>query len=263
MIKLVWGAATDRGQVRTANEDYLFAAPLTSMANPAVVLLAIADGMGGYQAGEIASQMAIQSVSQYLASRSNDWPAPEDGPDWLELIRGAMRQANQEILLAGNSNNQYSGMGTTMTAALVVGERLYIGHVGDSRLYHLGSGMMHQITNDHSLVGELVRTGELTTDEAMTHPQRNLVLRALGTDWDVTIDTACLELTSGDSLLLCTDGLSNLVRSTELAAALQSSQSVEQIAQALVQEANARGGYDNVSVIVARVQSNSDGGGTV
>lgn len=165
--------------------------------------------------------------------------------------------------MAGSSNDQYSGMGTTMTAALMVGDRMYVGHVGDSRLYHLGSGSLHQITHDHSLVGELVRTGELTADEAMTHPQRNLVLRALGTDWEVTIDTASLELSCGDTLLLCTDGLSNLVRESELATALKSSNNVERIAEGLVAEANSRGGYDNVSVIVARVQSDDNGGGAV
>ncbi|MGE5654012.1 MAG: Stp1/IreP family PP2C-type Ser/Thr phosphatase [Bacillota bacterium] len=263
MTKLVWGAASDRGQVRQANEDFLLAAELGGRERASVVLLAIADGMGGYQAGEVASQMAIHSVHRHLESKVADWPSPEDGEVWLELLRGAMRQANQEILLAGNSNNQYSGMGTTMTAALVVNDRLYVGHVGDSRLYHLGSGELHQITNDHSLVGELVRTGELTADEAMTHPQRNLVLRALGTDWDVAIDTASLELSIGDTLLLCTDGLSNLVRASELEDALQSDEGVEWTAHALVSEANARGGYDNVSVIVARIQSDSNGGGTV
>lgn len=263
MIKLVWGAATDRGQVRPANEDSLFAGPLAEQGGASVILLAIADGMGGYQAGEVASQMAVHSVCRYLESRACDWPSPESGQEWLELIRSAMTQANQEILLAGNSNDQYNGMGTTMTAALVVGDRLYLGHVGDSRLYHLGSGSLHQITNDHSLVGELVRNGELSSDEAMTHPQRNLLIRALGTDGKVVIDTISLELSAGDSLLLCTDGLSNLVRASELAVALTGTEAAEQIAARLVEQANSRGGYDNVSVIIARVQSDGNGGGTV
>jgi protein phosphatase len=152
-------------------------------------------------------------------------------------------------------------MGTTMTAAIIVEDRLHVGHVGDSRLYHMGSGQLHQVTQDHSLVGELVRMGELTSDQAMTHPQRNIVTRALGTEWDVVIDCFSLELSVGDSLLLCTDGLTSMIRYQELADRLAVPSASEHIASSLINEANARGGYDNISVIVCQVGPGEVGGG--
>ena len=178
---------TDTGRQREANEDSYFSrAPL----------FAVADGMGGAQAGEVASRMAVEAFER----------ADESGAAPEELLRRTAQEANREIFDLAQGDSSRSGMGTTLTAALLHGDEISFGHVGDSRAYVFREGRLKQITNDHSLVEELRRQGKLTRDQAAEHPQRSVITRVLGTDPDVDVDTFSVDTMAGDLFLLCSDG---------------------------------------------------------
>lgn len=235
--------SSDVGLVRNRNEDSYCAQAM----GQGVYLAAVADGMGGYAAGEVASSLAIQSVVEFISqalTRENDLR------DYRSLLEQAFHRANDAIREASRQSSGRDGMGTTLTVALLVADRIYLGHVGDSRAYLIRNGAARALTSDHSLVGELVKNGEMSEAEAMSHPQRNILTNALGTvqTWIELIEESWQ---TGDTLLLCTDGLTNLMSGDEIAAVVSGKENFEEVAPALVAEALRRGGHDNVTVVAA------------
>lgn len=226
-------ALSDIGKVRDTNEDSFICRP---------PLFVVADGMGGHVAGEVASRMAVEAVGNcFDAAR---------GGDPLALLSQAITQANKMIFRMAQEDDGCAGMGTTVTAAFVEGTKLYWGHVGDSRLYLLRAGALSQITEDHSLVSELVKKGNITAVEALSHPHRNILTRAVGTGEDVLVDTGSFGLLPGDRVLLCTDGLTNMVADEEIAATLRQGGDVAALLAGMVEKANAAGGLDNITAIL-------------
>lgn len=227
---------SDVGLVRENNEDsYVFLPP---------DLFIVADGMGGHVAGEIASQMASTMVSEYIQEHKKNAP-PEI------LLEQAIIKANSLIYQMSQHKQECHGMGTTITAAYVEGNSVYFGHVGDSRMYLIHDGNMRQITEDHSLVWELVKSGNITMEEAGVHPQRNILTRALGTSPDVKIDTGNFVWETGDAILLCSDGLTNMLSEMNILEHI-TSQSDSLVLDNLVEQAKAAGGLDNITVILAQ-----------
>jgi serine/threonine protein phosphatase PrpC len=223
---------TDAGRKRRRNEDAFVHEP---------PLFAVADGMGGAQAGEVASRLAAAAFREFHEA---DEFAPE------ERVAAIIQEANKRIYERARSDAEASGMGTTITAALLVGDSVAIGHVGDSRAYRLRQGRLEQLTEDHSLVADLVRSGRLTPEEADTHPQRSVITRALGTDVDVDVDTFTVAAEPGDLFLLCSDGLTTMVDDDEITATIDRSGTLEDAARALLKAANRAGGEDNVTVVL-------------
>lgn len=226
-------ALSDIGKVRETNEDSFVCRP---------PLFVVADGMGGHVAGEVASRVAVETVLHDVAAGS--------GLEPQVLLTQAIARANQLIFRMAQDNSDRAGMGTTLTAALAVGERLYWGHVGDSRLYLLRGAAFAQVTEDHSLVGELVRKGSITASEALLHPHRNILTRAVGTADQVKVDTGSLDLFAGDKVLLCTDGLTNMVSDDDIASVLRREGDGAAALAALVAKANDAGGLDNTTAIL-------------
>ncbi len=224
---------TDTGRKRRQNEDALVCEP---------PLFAIADGMGGAQAGEVASRLAAAAIEEGAAAIVGE-----------EGVATVVRAANTRIFERAVHDPAVAGMGTTATVAVVDEHAgtVTLAHVGDSRAYLYRKGSLEQLTTDHSLVGELVRSGRLTEAEAAVHPHRSVITRALGTDADVEVDTLTVEVTAGDLVLLCSDGLSAMVRDEEIARVLESTGAApREAAEALVAAANAAGGEDNVTVVL-------------
>jgi protein phosphatase len=233
---------TDTGRKRRQNEDSFVCDP---------PLFAIADGMGGAQAGELASRLAAAVIEEGRSALDGE-----------EGVVGVVRRANARIFERALQDPAAAGMGTTATVALVDEHAgtLTLAHVGDSRAYRYRDGTLEQLTTDHSLVGELVRTGRLTEAEAAVHPHRSVITRALGTDAEVEVDTRTLELAPGDLVLLWSDGLSAMVRDEDIVQLLVSSGLDPHIAaDALVRAANAAGGEDNVTVVLAEIVEGEPG----
>jgi len=230
---------TDVGRQRHTNEDSFYAeAPV----------FAVADGMGGAQAGEVASAMAVEEFSN-----------GHDGSKSPETqLADVARAANRRIWEMSQNDQQRAGMGTTLTAVMVGETDVSVGHVGDSRLYLLRDGSLERLTRDHSLVEEFVRQGRLTPEQAERHPQRSVITRALGPESDVEVDTFTVPARDGDIYVLCSDGLSGMVRDGEMAAIIGSGRPLEQVARELVDAANENGGRDNITVILFRLED--DGG---
>ena len=223
---------TDPGRRRRHNEDAYVCEP---------PLFAIADGMGGAQAGELASRLAAAVVGR----------ANADGRTGRELVVGLIEDANRSVYERAVGDESASGMGTTMTVALAEDDHVWIGHVGDSRAYLLRDGALEQLTDDHSLVAELVRSGRLTPDEAGTHPHRSVITRALGTDAEVAVDVMAVQTKPGDVFVLCSDGLSSMVGDEAIRGALeQHGDDLDEAARVLVDAANAAGGEDNITVVL-------------
>jgi len=229
----VTGAATDVGRVREGNED-------AYLVDDAMGLIAVADGMGGHRGGEVASATALEALRAAITSG--------------RPLRESIEDANQAVFAKSLTDSNLRGMGTTLTAGtLVAGDTLLLGHVGDSRAYLLHDGELRQVTEDHSLVEELVREGRLTADEAAVHPQRSIITRALGLDPSVDVDVYPVELVPGDRLLLCSDGLSGMVQPDDIAATLRREDDPVRAAAQLVDAANQAGGEDNITVVVVAV----------
>ena len=225
-------ARTDTGRKRRRNEDALVCEP---------PLFAIADGMGGAKAGEVASRLAAETLRE---QELGDLPAPEQT---VELIR----EANRRVFAYSSENASARGMGTTMTVALVEENKVTIGHVGDSRAYLLRDEQLTQLTQDHSLVAELVRSGRLSAEEAESHPRRSVITRALGTDSEVEVDVFSLQGQDRDIYLLCSDGLTSMVSDDEIASLLSASRDdLDEATKKLVAAANQAGGEDNISVVL-------------
>jgi serine/threonine protein phosphatase PrpC len=236
---LQWSARTSRGLVRPDNED----AWMVQAFSERVWLAMVADGIGGCDAGEVASSIAIKHCGEYILNNFQKYPPKE-------LLVQAMRFGNRKVLQAAVETGA-AGMGTTLTAALVLEDesKIYIGHVGDSRAYLISNGEIRQVTEDHSLAGELVRNGAITEEAAMRHPARNALTAALGTEVSVPVAIYEEDLSPGDVVILCTDGLTGLVSSKEIRD-MTSVLGRKEIAQRFVDTANERGGYDNVTVVL-------------
>ncbi len=228
-------AVTDTGRQRRANEDSLLAR------SP---LFVVADGMGGAQAGEVASRLAVESFQPGLG----DAAEPE-----LELAELA-RAANSRIHELSHSTAEHAGMGTTLTAVYVGEEDVAIAHVGDSRAYCLREGALLRLTDDHSLVDELMRQGRLTPEEAVEHPQRSVITRALGPEGTVEVDTRSFRARGGDVYLLCSDGLTTMLSEEEILEALLANPTLRNAGEALVAAANEAGGRDNITVVLIRLE---------
>jgi serine/threonine protein phosphatase PrpC len=236
---LQWSARTSRGLVRPDNED----AWMVQAFSERVWLAMVADGIGGCDAGEVASSIAIKHCGEYILNNFQKYPPKE-------LLVQAMRFGNRKVLQAAVETGA-AGMGTTLTAALVLEDesKIYIGHVGDSRAYLISNGEIRQVTEDHSLAGELVRNGAITEEAAMRHPARNALTAALGAEVSVPVAIYEEDLSPGDVVILCTDGLTGLVSSKEIRD-MTSVLGRKEIAQRFVDTANERGGYDNVTVVL-------------
>ncbi|HEY3830026.1 MAG TPA: Stp1/IreP family PP2C-type Ser/Thr phosphatase [Solirubrobacteraceae bacterium] len=233
---------TDTGLQRRANEDSLLAR------SP---LFVVADGMGGAQAGEVASRLAVESFHDGLGNPAR----PEE-----QLAANALA-ANARIHELSQSNAEQAGMGTTLTAVYVGAEEVAIAHVGDSRAYCLREGELLRLTDDHSLVDELIREGRLTPEEAEEHPQRSIITRALGPEETVEVDTRSFRARPGDVYLLCSDGLTSMVPEVRLAEILRAHSRLHDAGEALIAEANRAGGRDNITVILLRLEEvGADGG---
>lgn len=235
--KQSWAALTDVGRVRSHNEDAIIADP---------PLFAVADGLGGHEAGEIASQIAIETLRDHAPRK----------PDANALAR-AVRAANAEVIRAAREGVGRSGMGTTITAAIVDGTRIVIAQVGDSRAYLLRAGRLTRITDDHSMVADLIRTGQLTEEESRVHPNRSVITRALGTDPNMFADTFEVDGEPGDRLLLCSDGLTTMLTDDVITEKLGGYRDPATAARELIDAANEEGGQDNVSVVVVDIEGAS------
>jgi len=229
--------ASDTGRRRRRNEDNYVVAP---------PLFAVADGMGGAQAGEVASQLAASALEA----------GGSDGLEGTTAIDALIQEANRRIYDRASTDPTASGMGTTMTVALVEGMSVAIGHVGDSRAYLVRGEHMEQLTEDHSLVNELRKTGKLSEEEAQIHPQRSVITRAVGTDPDVDIDGFTIEAEEGDVFLICSDGLSDMVEDEEILELVHANrEDLDKAVKALVAAANRGGGEDNITAVAFRISS--------
>lgn len=235
-MTLRYGAATDRGRMREGNEDNLVSRNH---------LFAVADGMGGHQGGEVASRIAVETLAEI----------PDGGP-WMseqqakEILRDSVIDANRKIRQLAASDRSLEGMGTTLTAVLEDGYTVHLAHIGDSRAYLYSGGHLSLLTEDHTLVQQLVKENRLTPEEAEHHPQKSIITRALGVEEEVDPDLDTYQRRPGDRLLLCTDGLSNMVEDDELRRVLQKVRDPQQAADELIALANAAGGHDNITVVV-------------
>jgi PPM family protein phosphatase len=232
--------ASDTGRQRTANEDSYFAS---------APVFAVADGMGGAQAGEVASRIAAESFEPLERGDSS----PE------AYLRSIAEGANARINSLAKRDSAHSGMGTTFTAALVEGDEISLAHVGDSRAYRFRDGELRLLTSDHSLVEELRRQGRLTDEQAEDHPQRSIITRALGPESSVEIDTMTYRAQPGDVYLLCSDGLTTMVKEDRLASVLADTPDLSGAAAKLIDEANAAGGRDNITVVAFRLEEAAEG----
>ena len=241
-MRITAGVATDVGRVRQGNEDAFVVEP---------PLYAVADGMGGARAGEVASQLALATITEMQKAGTAS-------------LEDEVREANRIVFARAGEDERYAGMGTTLTAVLASPEAIHLAHVGDSRAYLARAGALRQLTRDHTLVDRMVQAGEITRDEAEVHPHRNVLLRALGTEPKVDVDADDIGLLEGDRVVLCSDGLTTMVTEDQILAILEATVGKPQdAADRLVRAANRAGGIDNITVIVLDVEAGDPDEGTV
>lgn len=235
-----------KGMVREMNEDSY---NIIAGNQDIPVTFIIADGMGGHNSGEIASKMAVDFISSYILQFMQELSREECIP---EVIREVMVKANTDVYRKSLESEAYSGMGTTLIMAVAFNNKLFIGHVGDSRAYLIRNGQMTKITTDHSYIEELVRNGSLTREEARSHPGKNLITRALGCSEDIQIDFYLSDIMQKDNFLLCTDGLTNMLMENEIKEKIERSDDPVTACDELIRRANENGGEDNITVIVIK-----------
>jgi serine/threonine protein phosphatase PrpC len=253
-MKITYQALTDVGRKRKGNEDSLFV-------NPEQNLFVVADGMGGHAAGEVASKVAVDSINEFVCLTSGDeeitWPYGLDENISYDgnRLKTAIRYANRKVLDATKERADYEGMATTVAGVLIDGADANLAHVGDSRIYLVRDKTIKQLTADHSWVNEQILSGVISADQARSHPLRNVVTRALGGKPDLQVDMQVHKMVSGDILLICSDGLTTMLPDEDiLEVVLQNGGDIEKAAQALVDAANARGGEDNITVLLIQFQ---------
>lgn len=237
---------SDIGKCRKNNEDAYY---ISAGEDPAENLYLVADGMGGCNAGEVASSSAIEA---FLADFWNEMKYATND-DMLDMMAGAMAASNQAVYTKSNSAREFAEMGTTVVAAAIREDKVYVAHVGDSRAYLFRKREMIPLTTDHSYVMELVKRGNITKEEAANHPKRNVITRAIGIRDTVETDTVIHPVKQGDILLLCTDGLSGMLKDEEMAKILNKRTDLERKAELLIAEANKKGGFDNISLILVQI----------
>ena len=232
-------SGTDIGRSRSVNQDYVYVSetPVGNLPN----LFIVADGMGGHNAGDFASAFAVRMMVNSVEGDADFNP--------IKVIRHGIEVANHELIEQAKKSEERAGMGTTMVVATVVGNYVYVANVGDSRLYVVGDHIT-QITQDHSLVQEMVRMGELTKEDARNHPDKNIITRALGAEENVNIDFFDFRLGQDSNILMCSDGLSNMVSDEEIHKIIQVGADVQQKGKTLLDLANEHGGKDNIAVVL-------------
>ena len=232
---------TDTGIAREMNQDYYFSSdgPVGNLPN----LYIVADGMGGHKAGDYASRYTIERIVASVMRSGLQEP--------VAIIKGAIRKANELLVDESKEDESKRGMGTTVVIATIEEDKMVVANVGDSRLYVVGSSM-RQVTRDHSLVNEMVRLGEINAAEARIHPDKNIITRAIGASAQVEADFFEVELERTDQILMCTDGLTNMVRDEEIFRIMNGKETLEEKAEILVKTANANGGRDNITVMIIR-----------
>lgn len=235
---------TDVGRVRRENQDYVFASDKRVGTLPN--LFVVADGMGGHNAGDRASSCAVKTLLKSVRRTRDTSP--------VRVMRHAIDMANMKVLEEAGSDRAYQGMGTTIVAATIKKGVLYAANVGDSRLYLIRDGI-HQITRDHSLVEEMIRAGGITKEEGRHHPDKNVITRAVGVDREVRADIFDVELMRRDIILLCSDGLSNMLSDDEIYRIVREENNIERAGRRLVDEANRNGGRDNITVLLVKMQT--------
>ena len=240
-MRIRCGSNSDQGRVRTSNED-------SYVADAKAGLFLVADGMGGHAAGEVASQIAAETVKEVIAMRrGSDLPG--------ESLRLAVLEANWRVYEAQCQTEEFAGMGTTLTSLCIAGKMYYIAHVGDSRAYLLRNGVLDQLTRDHSLVWSLLEKGMLPKELLSSHPQKNLITRSVGPHAQVEAELRQGEALEGDVFLLCSDGLTDVLTDADICAILSNTRKTpQQLGQLLVDAANDEGGPDNITVVVVRLE---------
>ena len=234
-------SVTDAGFVREMNQDYYFSSD-TAVGNLPNLFI-VADGMGGHKAGDYASRYTIERVVASVSRNTGEEP--------IAIMKEAINKANELLVAESREDESKSGMGTTLVIGTIIGNKLFVANIGDSRLYVVGQNM-RQITRDHSLVDEMVRLGEINADEARVHPDKNIITRAVGTSDHVEADFFEVEITADDTILLCTDGLTNMVRDDEILDIIKKYDNAQAATMQLVKEANANGGRDNITVMIIK-----------
>lgn len=231
---------SDTGRKRQLNQDVVYSSelPVGNLPN----LFMIADGMGGHKAGDYASRYAVDTVCREVQD------SKEENPEII--LQNAISRANADIFMLSEENKDLEGMGTTVVAATIYGNRMKVGNVGDSRLYIINGKNIRQITTDHSLVEEMIKAGSLERENARTHPNKNIITRAVGVTDNVRVDFFDVELQEGDIVLLCSDGLSNMLEDEEIRMIINAQRDICEKAEALVRAANQNGGRDNISLIL-------------
>lgn len=235
-------AKTDIGSKRTMNQDYLYCN--TESVGSFQNLFIVADGMGGHRAGDYASKLCVQTMVHSIETSAHKTP--------VSLFEEAVAAANKAVFEEAGKHAEYEGMGTTVVACTVQEDTLYIANIGDSRLYLLRDGIT-QITDDHSLVEEMVKQGNITESEARMHPQKNIITRALGINGEVQADFFEIGIQQGDMILLCSDGLSNMIEDEDMEYIVKNSDSLQDAGESLIVRANENGGSDNITVVLAEV----------
>lgn len=242
---------TDVGRIRKNNEDSVG----IFLNRDGQRLAIVADGMGGHRAGDVASSMTLSTL-QEMWEESSGIQTAEQAEEWLKT---KISKVNRVLLDHSNTHDECDGMGTTIEAVITTNLFATIAHVGDSRCYILNESGFQQLTEDHTLVNELVRTGQISKEDAEHHPRKNVIMRALGTEKNVSVDIKTITFEEGDSLILCSDGLSNKVSEGEMAEILKNDDDLEKKASILISMANERGGEDNISLAIVEFSDNSEG----
>ena len=235
-------ANTDVGKIREMNQDNYY----ISNENDSIKLYIVADGMGGYKGGEIASKLAIESAKNYICNNFNE--IKKEKGQILELIRNAIEYANMVVYEKSKELEDLNGMGTTIDVCLIYSNRVYIGHVGDSRVYRARKEFFRKLTVDHSYVEQLVKEGNITKEEAYNHPKKNMLTKALGCTAYVEPDIMVKGFLKDDILLMCTDGLTNMLKDSKIYEIIKENPEMASIN--LVQRANEQGGYDNITAVI-------------
>lgn len=251
MTKVEASFLTDRGKVRQHNED-----AVGVFENESGLLAIVADGMGGHLAGDVASEMTI-TIFKTLWEEAKSLQTPDVVEKWL---KESIHKVNQTLHEHALTHSDCSGMGTTFVGAICTPTFATIGHIGDSRCYVYNCDGFKQLTEDHSLVNELVRSGQISKEDAEHHPRKNVLLKALGTEESINIDVKTIILEEEDQLLLCSDGLSNKVSDAELEIALKENENLQETVEQLVGQANENGGEDNISIIIVKKSSPASNG---
>ena len=237
-------ARTDKGNVRENNEDYFY----ISNSLDEVQLYILADGMGGYNGGEIASKLAVQTAKNYIENNFKD--IEKDKDSIIQLLASSMEYANMVVYEKSKETPELQGMGTTLEICLIYNNKAYIGHIGDSRIYRVRKQFIRKLTQDHSYVQKLVKEGTITKEQAEHHPQKNMLMKALGCNAFVEPDVMVKGFLKDDILIMCSDGLTNMVDQETIYK--MASKNIEQAPKDLVELANNNGGYDNITVVIIR-----------